>query len=153
MTLLLTIALSTFAATPAPVEAVTTQPVVKGQTQQLGRAVSLTGFVLLAATSLAEGINVGVLAWNGPSGLLGAPLLGAVGSVPLLGGVAMTYLHAQTVSPDHGFLVRSGLLLAGQVVGAVTALVGLHLENSPRAPLVTVAPLEGGALMTAGFQF
>ncbi len=154
MSLLLTLALSSFAATPAPVEALTPPAVEQVMTQrQVGRGLSVTGLVLLATGSLGSGLNVGVAAWNGPSGVIVGPMLGLVGAVPVLGAGTFLLLQADRPGADVGFIVRSAVLLGAQVVGAALMVVGAHLDASARMPVVSVAPVDGGGVVSAAFQF
>jgi len=154
--LLLSIALSLSATPEAPsatsvltAEQLTTQRADALATKRVGRGLTVTGLIVLSAASLGEGLNVGIGAWNGPYGLFAGPLFGVVGAIPVLGaGVFM--LGNPGGSPENeAFMLRSAFLLAAQVAGIVTSVVGLFIETRARVPVVSVAPVNGGGVVTA----
>lgn len=153
--LLLSIALTLSATPEAPStfltaeQQVTTQRADALATKRVGRGLTLTGLIVLTAASLGEGLNVGITAWNGPSGLLAGPLFGVVGAIPILGAGAFMMVNPGGSPENDAFMLRSAFLLAAQVAGIVTSVVGLVIENNARVPVVSVSPVKGGAVMTA----
>ena len=92
---------------------------------------------------------MGITAWNGPSGLLAGPLFGVVGAIPILGAGAFMMVNPGGSPENEAFMLRSAFLLAAQVAGIVTSVVGLVIENNARVPVVSVSPVKGGAVLTA----
>jgi hypothetical protein len=155
MSVLLALALSSsLQATPAEVELT---PAVRAERrlsqQRLGRGLFTGGFIGLALTSVASGVNVGVAAWNGPYGVITGPMLGVVGAVPLLGPLVFLGFQERNPNPDRGFIMRSWALFAGQAVSTVVMLVGAVMDGSSRVPAVTVAPVDGGGVVWATMSF